>query len=549
MKSKLWDLSKEFLSENKGLVGGAIALSIIGKGMGTLVAPKHLAEIFTSMNSPRLLKRNITIFLSSFAIEKTAETSSHFMRHKVEPLLTKFLTEKIVKGVFEKYEITNKPIDIAITMEKIREIRSVLEDLMYYIFFSLIPLMVVLVIGIISILKINKKLGIVVLVCVLILCIVFYMLPPTVSSINTKDSVYEKIEDIFNNVEMISGTDNGVKTAISDINEKVNLYYKCRKKNVNGTSKNQIIGYTTSFILYASTIAYLYKLYHNKEISIKDFESQILTIGKLFETIYSLAYYIPNWIRNVNRYKCCRLWVDELFSHKPRCNKNIKELKNSDIEFKNIDLDFNGNKIFNNLSIKIPCNKLVALYGTSGSGKTTFTNLIRDIAQPENGEILIGERKVSDMSKKCINELITNVQQNTSSLLNCTIYSNIAYGKEKTPKLRKYVEALIQKYKLGIVFGNKPFLDTIVEKRGTSLSGGQKAIIHLLHCILNNKSKIMILDEPTSALDSVSKINVKKLIVDIKNYGKTVIVITHDRSLRNICDKVINFKKGSNPKY
>jgi ABC-type bacteriocin/lantibiotic exporter with double-glycine peptidase domain len=547
MQPCLWKLVKEFVSENKGVVYGSVTLSVIDHSLNTLVIPKRLAEVFTSTNDFKLLKKNIIALLAVYGVNKGVHMAYNSMSNKVEPLLTAFLTRKIICAVFEKYKITREPVNVAVVMEKIREIRSSLEGMFVHVFFKLLPLLLVIFITTVNIFFVNRKLGLAIVVGIVVLSIIIYLLPKPKGCGAEKDEVYEYIEDILNNVEMISTTENGIETAFSNIDEKVESYYHCRKKSTNKVSRNQTIGYMLAFVIYSVTIGYLYKLFKNGEVTLKQFESNLLTIGRLYGLVYNIVHNSPYWIYNLERISYCGEWVKDLFSYKCRDEEDLDDLPDGSVRFENVSMRYGDNILLENYSGTIDDKDLVSLYGTSGSGKTTFINMILDIVKPDSGKIFIGGINIEEMSHKTVNRFVTSSQQNTGSLMHDTIYNNITFGFDQTPELRKRIEHFIEEYEICNIFGHDDFLEDVVTKSGNSLSGGQKDVIYLLHCIANTKAKIIILDEPTGTLDNENRANIQRLITDLDKAGKTVIVITHDRKMRRACKTSMSFSKTANP--
>lgn len=545
VQSELWDLIKKFCINNKGTITWYVLFSALARGIETLIIPKILAKIFTEVNDLVKLKKNIILFLIVFSIEKIFYLISNHFNNKIEPCLNSFLAIEFVMAVFKKYEATHKPVDVAITMEKISTIRQTLEDLIYYVY-KLIPIMIIIVITIINTFIIHIKLGYFVLASIIALGIIISILPTPKDTTTEGDKLCKHIEDIFQNMELISSTENGIKVACDDVTQKIAHLRRNRLAATSRVGKNQAIGYIVATILYAGSIIFLYKLYVAGEVSVKNFEANILTLGYLFKLAFDIAYYIPVFTRNIQVLCHNAKFVKELFSHKDKCGYEI-DIDIPTITFDNVSFSFGDNNILTNFSYTIQHGDLIALYGSSGSGKTTFTNLILDILQPTEGDIFLGEYNLTDLSKRTIKHHIANVPQNTTSLLQTTIYHNIIYGFEDCVEIRQQVEKLVSDYEIYRIFNDPNFLDLTVCKGGTSLSGGQKQIVHLLHAAINSKARVIILDEPTSALDNISKKQIIKLIEHLNCEGRTIILITHDREIRNICTTVLDFAPLRNP--
>jgi ABC-type multidrug transport system fused ATPase/permease subunit len=208
--------------------------------------------------------------------------------------------------------------------------------------------------------------------------------------------------------------------------------------------------------------------------------------------------------------------------------------------------------ILDNYSVTIPENKIVGLFGQSGSGKTTFIKLIFGIFEVDEGEIYIGNIPITKSNSRAMRKYICYMSQHSASLFDKTILSNITYGYEDVSRQR--VIDLFEKFKLYNVFksldgdGEKySFLDNACGKNGCNLSGGQKALVHLFRLDLNDDAKIVILDEVTSALDNSTRDNIIDYIKYLKNKNKTILIISHDTYLDTIYDIKISFASERNP--
>ena len=217
------------------------------------------------------------------------------------------------------------------------------------------------------------------------------------------------------------------------------------------------------------------------------------------------------------------------------------ELKNASIEFKNISFSYpDGTQALKNLSAKIEGGTKVGLVGVSGSGKTTFLNLIPRFFHLRNGSILIDDQNINDINLNSLRKEISLVSQDVI-LFDDTIKANILYGNvlasnEEIIKACKFaaahdfVEKLPNKY------------ETIIGENGIKLSGGQKQRLSIARAILKNSS-IILLDEATSSLDSESESVIQQAIENLTK-NKTTIIIAHRLSTVMNCDKILVFENG-----
>ena len=217
------------------------------------------------------------------------------------------------------------------------------------------------------------------------------------------------------------------------------------------------------------------------------------------------------------------------------------KLNNASIEFKNISFTYpDGTQALKNLSAKIEGGTKVGLVGVSGSGKTTFLNLIPRFFHLKNGSILIDNQNINDINLNSLRKEISLVSQDVI-LFDDTIKANILYGNAlasneeiikacKFAAAQDFVEKLPNKY------------ETIIGENGIKLSGGQKQRLSIARAILKNSS-IILLDEATSSLDSESEAVIQKAIENLTK-NKTTIIIAHRLSTVMNCDKILVFENG-----
>ena len=217
------------------------------------------------------------------------------------------------------------------------------------------------------------------------------------------------------------------------------------------------------------------------------------------------------------------------------------KLNNASVEFKNISFTYpDGTQALKNLSAKIEGGTKVGLVGVSGSGKTTFLNLIPRFFHLKNGSILIDNQNINDINLNSLRKEISLVSQDVI-LFDDTIKANILYGNAlasneeiikacKFAAAQDFVEKLPNKY------------ETIIGENGIKLSGGQKQRLSIARAILKNSS-IILLDEATSSLDSESESVIQKAIENLTK-NKTTIIIAHRLSTVMNCDKILVFENG-----
>ncbi|MGB3421132.1 MAG: ABC transporter ATP-binding protein [Dolichospermum sp.] len=211
------------------------------------------------------------------------------------------------------------------------------------------------------------------------------------------------------------------------------------------------------------------------------------------------------------------------------------------IEFRQVYFSYSSEKtVFTNLSVTIQPGERVGLVGFSGSGKSTFVNLILRLFDPQSGQILIDGVDIKDMTQEALHSQISLIPQDPS-LFHRTLLENILYGRLEASQA-ELIEAARKAYADDFIAQMKEGYDSLVGERGVKLSGGQRQRIAIARVILKN-APILILDEATSSLDSITEKAIQDTLDSAMN-GKTVIVVAHRLSTIAHLDRILVFDRG-----
>ena len=203
------------------------------------------------------------------------------------------------------------------------------------------------------------------------------------------------------------------------------------------------------------------------------------------------------------------------------------------LELKNISKKFKDKKILSNFNLKVEENKILAIVGPSGGGKTTLLRMLAGLESIDSGEIIFnGENlPLNELEKR---NLLGFVFQDFQLFPHMTVLENLVISPIQTMEIKKD-EAEAKAIKLLEQLG----LEKHYKSYPYSLSGGQKQRVALARAMMI-EPKIIGYDEPTSALDPELRLEVEKLILQNKKLGVTQIVVTHDLQFaENIADDIL----------
>ncbi len=261
---------------------------------------------------------------------------------------------------------------------------------------------------------------------------------------------------------------------------------------------------------------------------------QIINPAKAFTTA---LYSIQKGLASMDRID--RILLAEVTISEAPDAKGVSTLKDS-IEYRNVTFAYDEKVVLNSVSLEIKKGKTIALVGQSGSGKTTFVDLLPRFYDVNDGQILIDGIDLRDLKLHDLRDLMGNVNQD-AILFNDTIFNNIAFGVENTSMPEVIAAAKVANAHDFIIETEQGY-DTIIGDRGSKLSGGQRQRLSIARAILKNPP-ILILDEATSALDTESERLVQDALENLMK-NRTSIVIAHRLSTVRNADLICVFHEG-----
>ncbi len=278
-------------------------------------------------------------------------------------------------------------------------------------------------------------------------------------------------------------------------------------------------------IMIAILIFYSGILMTKGELEINNFFSFLAAMMLAYQPVRSLS--TLNMVLNQGLSAASRILpiIDQRNNINDSSEAKPIEIKNSNIEFRNVDFSYeiNDGKTLNSINLKFEGGKMTSLVGHSGSGKSTIMNLIPRFYDIQSGKIIIDDQSINKLTLKSLREQISMVSQETT-LFDDTIKNNIKYAKEDASDEEIYKVANLSFCNEFI--NNLPNkYETLIGENGVRLSGGEKQRLSIARAMLK-KSSVILLDEATSSLDSETETKIQEAL-NILTKNKTTIVIAH----------------------
>jgi len=282
---------------------------------------------------------------------------------------------------------------------------------------------------------------------------------------------------------------------------------------------------TFTGIMIAILIYYSGKLIFNGEIDINNFFSFLAAMMLAYQPVRSLA--TVNMAINQGLSAARRILpiIDQKNSIIEKNDDTDLKINNGTVKFENVSFKYDSEekKVLKSINLELEGEKMTALVGHSGSGKSTILNLIPRFYNILDGDIKIDNQSIYNTKIFSLRKNISIVSQDTT-LFDDTIKNNIAYANLDASD-EEIIEAAKLSYSEEFINNLPNKYDTIIGEDGVRLSGGEKQRISIARALLK-KSPIILLDEATSSLDSETEEKIQKAI-NILTKNRTTLVIAH----------------------
>lgn len=347
-----------------------------------------------------------------------------------------------------------------------------------------------------------------------------------------------KLNEIFNNIEVVKAS-NGEKIESKSFAEQNLSFFKLSMKSVKvgelTTPLMELLGaIMLSCVIYIAIVDI-----HKGAMSAAQFSSfvgALLFIFTPFKRLVNLYTQMQNAIVASDR-------IFEILNKKPVIIDGDKKLDSAieSVEFKNVKFSYSDEvHALHGVNLLFQKNKITALVGKSGSGKSSIVNLMLRLYEATSGEILINNQLIKNYTQKSIRDNMAIVTQRVF-IFNDSVLKNVAYNNEIDEN--RAIEALKKAYAWEFVSALPNGIHTILDEFGANLSGGQRQRIAIARAIYKNPC-VFIFDEATSALDIQTEEAIKSTLQSLRK-DKILVMIAHRPSTIELADEVIHINDGN----
>jgi len=558
------ELFTDFFKQNKATLILFVVITLLTFPVESIVIPQFYGNLYSSITENRNAKRLreigkiIMLIIGVWLVIQAFHYIKNMMISRIIPRYLVFLRKKMFVKVLENNETDYKDIKITKNVSRIFDLSNEIKDVLYYLMSYLLPLLMTVFLVCIYLFVLDWKIGLVAFISLLGFFIFYYFYSCKIIKVSAETQgifleMTNVFHDSFENLMNIY-LNNRKKSEEMKLQKYLDDYLGKYNRQMNMISNLSISSSLISIFIFTIVIGMSYLNYSKGVIS-----------GKKFITVSLIVIYFMNFLIDIGSWTSPELlrlgiirnsmpFMRNLFVKTDR-NYVINPELNGDIVFDKVTYAYRkndgevniveeegvggGNKnIFTDFSFKIEKGKKVAILGSSGSGKTTLVKLLLRLHNIQKGNIYINGVPIERINPEDLRGAVNYVNQRTG-LFQGSVIENMKYGNNTG---EKEVLGLLEKY--GLVDNFRALKNGVysdVGVNGKEVSLGMQKIIMNVRGILK-KGEIIVFDEPLAGLDSGTREKMIKMINDLVK-GKTVVVITHDKEILRIMDKVIDLNK------
>jgi len=541
------ELVSDYLKENKIVVVAFILVTLLTFPLESIVIPELYGRLYTGINNKTgnktytIIGYVIVIIVVVWMFIQIFYYLKNWLLGKILPTYLEYTTKKMFARIIKNYESNYQDIKISKNIARLFELSRDLKDLFYYASSTLLPLILTVCVVNIYFFFIDWKIGLASTLSLGLLFLISYFFAKRIVEVSAEredkyfkmnEKVYDSFENLLN-VYLNNEMDSEMKKTNEAHAEHTELYMK----QLDQVNNMALTTSAISVVIFALVIGIAYHNLKTGKFDTKKFITVSLIIVYFLGFLINITTWTPEELMRLGIIKHSAGFIRGILQGQEIEYVKNPNLKGGNIEFNNITYRYNKGKIpiFKDFTFKIKSGDKVAILGSSGTGKTTLMKLLLGLNKLEGGQILINGIPVDKICPRDLRNEVNYINQRTS-LFNGSVLDNMKYGNDVSDEK---LAALLEKYELDQNFKKlKNGINSDVGNQGKGTSGGMQKIIMNVRGILK-KGSIIVFDEPLAGLDSETRKKMIRFINDL-TMGKTLIIITHDREILPIMNKVIN---------
>ena len=536
MNKKIINLTIRYLNKPKFIFG--LMLSFIGTIMGLFV-PQFMGNLLnkefltTLISNPVTIMVTISLILLVFSIQAFSSYMIGVCGSQSLNKIQKYIYKSLLKTSVK--DLNGYPSgDLA---SRLTNDMSVVLNFITVVLPNLVLNLVVIVGSIYFMLKISPSLT---LMSLLLFPILLFVIVPINNRLEDYYTSYQeglgeissRISHRFTHIRLMKAF-NGEKSEQKVMSGSFNRLTNNFKKIIGLSSvQNTLVnGLMMTFIIFLLVVAGMEV--SKGSMTMSTLMTFVLYMTQLIDPITDIS----ESMTELTEFNSVSTRLTEILDlNKEENSLNYKEFDKMSIAMKDITFSYEQEKVLNGVTATIESGRHVAIVGPSGAGKSTIFSLLMKFYQDYDGEISIGEHKLSDLSEEQMRNMIAYIPQD-NTLFHGTIKENLLYGKNQSVPKGRVDEVLEELGLTKLVENLENGLETEISDSGTGLSEGQKQRFNIARALLL-EHPIYLLDEVTASLDSVTERIISKAI-DKLTAGKTRITIAHRLHTVKEADSII----------
>jgi len=514
---------------------GLYAILMLYHPFKVIAVPFYLGRLTTSLNKPHAeydwakIRHFALVVGGLWALSFAFQVALGCVDAEIVSQFDAYTRGNAIRHILQSYRRNYRELEMGDVIVKLSRLPYTARRIYQQMRNKLIPIVLTLLVGFGFYMRVHPMLAglfsaFVICISLLLVVIGFVMYNMYRKNVDEEDQLHEDIDDFASNLFALYITDT-VKFEQKRVEGTMDELRKLKRK-----ARYGVVGFRSlaTLIRYSFIIAMILLAIHLHIKGKLDALTPVLFMTMTLDTVlYDMIMEYEDFTWYMADMAKVETFFDRTESYAVSAPPEEREehiARHGTIVYDRVGVRHEGrSQLFKSVSVKINHGDRVLITGHIGSGKSTLTRLLVGL-HPYTGSLQIDGHEVRDMSSREIQRAVTYIPQ-SPRLFNRSLFENIVYGFD-TSVGREEIEALLRRMSIP----GFPSLDVMVGKNGSRLSGGQRTIVYLIRAFLR-KTPIIILDEPTAALDATTKTVVKRVVDDLFR-GQTVIVITHDSTLR-----------------